>query len=157
MKTLWARLFGGFHAVVVLIVAGIGLAQNGRPDFTGTWRPTATSRGPVVESRIEIKQTASRFSIRHLLGSTTTGWSIYPTDGTMIKTKGRNRVETIGHWEKNMLILEVTGPGNAPWRRSTTRQTLWLSESGRVLTIQFHELSDKEADHDYAMEFERVQ
>jgi len=144
-------------AVLLLIVAEIGLGQSAKPDFTGMWRSTGISRGPVVKSMIEIKQTESTFSIRHILEKgTATDWHIYPTDGKVIKTRGRNHVENRGHWDANILILESTGPGNAPWRRSTERQVIRLSNDGRIMTIKFHELADKDSVHDYAVEAERV-
>jgi hypothetical protein len=144
-------------AVCIFIFAGIALGQNERPNLAGIWKATRISRGPVSESMLEIRQTESTLAMRQLLQSpATTEWSIYPTDGKVFKKKGRNRVENTGRWQKNILVLESTGPGNAPWRRSTMRQTLLTSASGRTMRIEFHELSDKNSVHDYDVEFERV-
>jgi len=83
-------------------------------------------------------------------------WSVFPTDGTRLKTKmGRHVVEKAGHWEASQLILRETGPGNAPWRRSTEERILSRSSAGR-LSVKVHHLSDTRREHDSSIEWEKV-
>jgi hypothetical protein len=143
-------------ALLMVVFVGLDLAQSTKPDLSGIWRSIDITRGPVVDSRLEIKQSQSTFAIRYLIeNSRATDWHTYPTDGTVLKTRGRNHTENTGRWQANTLVLESKGPGNAPWRRSTMRQIISLSENGRM-TISFHELSDKHSVHDYAVVFERI-
>ncbi len=69
---------------------------------------------------------------------------------------GRHLIERTGHWEDNQLVLQETGPGNAPWRRSTAQTILSLSGDARRMTIKLHNVGDKRSVHDYVIEFERV-
>src|ERR1700761_5528977 len=90
-----------------------GLGQSARPDFSGAWN--STGNGPSVKTIVEIKQTETTIAIRHIItGSSATVLALYPTNGTVVKTKGRNHVENTGYWQGRKLILETTGPGNAP-------------------------------------------
>jgi hypothetical protein len=153
------RKFSDSQTVLVLTFTLLALGQETKPNFMGAWRSISITRGPLTKSITQIKQTASTFAIRVIIpNEPPMDWSIYPTDGRMVTTKsGRNRIERTGHWERNKLILEETGPGNAPWRRSTERQVISLSENGGIMTTRFHNVSDRKGLHDYAIEFTRIE
>lgn len=136
------------------LVAAAG--PDGRPDFSGSWRSIAITKGPLVESAVEIQQTESSFSLRKTLGGPSTNVSVYPL-GTVAKTKmGRHTVSRSARWEGSRLILEETGPGNAPWRKSTELQIVSLSEDGRTMSILFHGSGDRDSKSDYRVDYERV-
>jgi hypothetical protein len=105
------------------------VGQNRQPDFTGVWRSMSITRGPLAKSITEIKQTDSTAALRSVIPNLPSmDWSIYSIDGKVLKTKmGRHLIESTGRCEGNQLILRETGPGNAPWRRSTERRILSLS------------------------------
>ena len=132
--------------------------QNTRPDFTGLWRSVSITLGPLTNSVEEIEQTDFTVALRPVISNEpSTGWVIYSTDGKVRRTKmGRHLIERTGHWEENQLVLQETGPGNAPWRRSTDQTILSLSGDARRMTIKMHNAGDKRSVHDYAIEFERV-
>jgi hypothetical protein len=132
--------------------------QNTRPDFTGVWRSVSITLGPLTNSVEEIKQTDFTVALRPVISNEPSiRWSIYSTDGKVMRTKmGRHLIERTGHWEENQLVLEETGPGNAPWRRSTDQTILSLSGDARRMTIKMHNVGDKRSVHDYAIELERV-
>jgi hypothetical protein len=133
-------------------------AQNARPDFTGVWRQVSTTRGPLIHSVMEIKQRESTLLLRPVLSEQSwMKWEVYSTDGTVMTTKiGRQVIERNGHWDGNQLVLQVTGPGNAPWRRSTEQRVLSLSQDRSRMIVKIHYLGDKRSVHDYAIESERV-
>jgi hypothetical protein len=104
----------------------------------------------------QIEQSESTISFRAIIPNEPVGWTVFPTDGKVITRKriGRKSNQKTGHWENGKLILEETGEGNAPWRRSTTREVISLSDDGRIMTIAFHIISDPT--HDYAIDYERT-
>ncbi len=132
--------------------------RNTRPDFTGVWRSVSITLGPLTNSVKEIKQTDFTVALRPVNSNESSiRWLIYSTDGKVMRTKmGRHLIERTGHWEENQLVLQETGPGNAPWRRSTDQRILSLSGDARRMTIKMHNVGDKRSVHDYAIEFERV-
>lgn len=148
----------GKQAALVLLLSlfGVAFGQNTGPNFTGTWRPIRIALGPVTGGLTQIEQSESTFAFRAIIPNEPVVWTVYPTDGKVITRKrtGRKSDEKTGHWESGKLILESTGEGNAPWRRSTTREVISLSENGRIMTITFHIVSDPA--HDYAIDYERV-
>jgi hypothetical protein len=130
-------------------------AEDVRPDFSGTWKAISITTGAVPDKSVaEIKQTDSTFAIRTLVeNGIRPGWSVYPTDGTVTKRGHGQRADTkTGHWEGKTLVLESTGPGNAPWRRSTTQELISLTEDGRVLKIRVHLPSDPSKDYEVSHE-----
>jgi len=134
-------------------------AQNARPDFTGLWRLVRTTLGPVTHSVIEIKQSESTVALRAVVpGSSLNYWDeVYSTDGRVLTTKvGRQLSERSGHWDGSQLVVQVTGAGNAPWRRSTEQRILSVSKDGSRLRMSIHNLADKRSVRDYATEWERV-
>jgi len=144
------------RTIPIFLLALLAFGQDTKPDFTGTWQ--VVDKDPShARPKNEIKQAGTTLSIKHLLeGGQTTEWSVYPTDGTVKKTKeGRHTITRTGRWEGRKLILEETGPGNAPWRSSTSREELTLSDDGKILTLSFHAKSG-DSRHDYKVEFERV-
>ena len=133
-------------------------AQNARPDFTGLWRLARTTLGPVIDSVIEIKQSESTVALRAAVpGSSSNYWEVYSTDGRVLTTKvGRQLSERSGHWDGSQLVVQVTGAGNAPWRRSTEQRILSVSKDGSRMRMSIHNLADKRSVRDYATEWERV-
>ena len=120
--------------------------------------PLSITLGPLSNSVEEIKQTDFTVALRPVISNEPSiRWSIYSTDGKVMRTKmGRHLIEPTGHWEQNQLVLEETGPGNVPWRRSTDQTILSLSGDPRRMTIKMHNVGDKRSVHDYAIELERV-
>ena len=143
---------------VGLFLSWFATGQNGRPDFTGIWRSVAITRGQNVESTAEIKQTPSSFSIKQSVrNGALAEWSVYPTNGTVTTTKfGWRSVEKSAHWEGNKLILEETGPGNAPWQRSTQRRIITFSKDSKSLSVSFYFVRGRASNFDYRVEYERV-
>lgn len=133
-------------------------AQNARPDFTGLWRLVRTTLGPVTHGVIEIKQSESSIALRPgVPGSSLNYWEVYSTDGRVLTTKvGRQLSERTGHWDGSQLVLQVTGAGNAPWRRSTEQRILSVSKDGSRMRMSIHNLADERSVHDYATEWERM-
>ncbi len=143
---------------LLLLALASAFGHNVRPEFAGVWSPIGARSGRLPRSIIEIKQTDFTVALRpEIPNQASVEWSVYPTDGTVMKVKlGRLRIERTGRWRGNELILRETGPGNAPWRRSTEQRILSLSIEGRRMTIAVHNLSDEKSIHDYAMTLERV-
>jgi len=144
------------QTIPILLLALSAFGQETKPDFTGTWQ-IVHNNPSYATVRSEIKQADNTISIKSPL---TVGqamkWSVYPTDGTVKKTKERRHTITrTGRWEGRKLILEETGPGNAPWLSSTSREELTLSDDGKILTLSFHSKGG-DTRHDYKVEFERV-
>jgi hypothetical protein len=139
---------------ILVLLASLAFGQDAKPDFTGTWQ--IISRHPSdARPKTEIKQAENTLSIKHLLDrGNSTDWAVYPTDGTVKTTKdGRHTITRTGQWEGRKLILKETGPGNAPWRRSTMHEELTLSDDGRTLTTFF---SYNDRSHDHTITSERV-
>src|SRR5579875_2970688 len=145
-------------AVWLLAFTLASRAQNARPDFTGLWRLVSTTLGPVTNAVTEIKQSESTLSLGAVVpGSSSIYWEVYSTDGRVLTTKvGRQLSERSGHWDGSQLVVQVTGPGNAPWRRSTEQRILSLSKDGSRMTMRIHNLGDKRSVHDYAIEWVRM-
>lgn len=146
------------RSVLLLVVALSTLGQGTKPNFRGTWKEVSISKGPLIGSVTELVESSTAVKIRVTspkAGSTT--WATYPINGKRVTEKvGRMRLERAGHWEQSQLVLEETGPGNPPWRRSTERRTLSLSEDGSVMTIQVHAVSDRKGTRDYSIECRRI-
>jgi hypothetical protein len=157
-RLLNVRQRSGKQASLVLLLSlfGVVFGQNTRPNFTGTWRSIRITLGPVTGVLTQIEQSESTIAFRAIIPNETVSWTVYPTDGKVITTKRswRKSDEKTGRWESGKLVLEETGPGNVPWRRSTTREVISLSEDGRIMTIAFHIISDPA--HDYAIDYERI-
>jgi hypothetical protein len=111
----------------------------------------------VADVLTQIEQTESTFAFRSLTPhQPALDWLVYPTNGKVITTKrtGHRSAEKTGHWEGQKLILESSGQGNAPWRRSVTREVISLSADGKTMTMAFHNVGAPE--HDYAIDFKRA-
>jgi hypothetical protein len=146
-------------AALLLLTSTLALlGQATHPIFTGIWSSASRTSGSVAASVTEIKQTGATIALRPVISNQPSQpWSIFSTDGKLLRDKvGRHVIERTGRWSGNRLILEETGPGNAPWRRSTEQRILSLSSDGNRLVIRVNNLRDKERRHDHSIESQRV-
>jgi hypothetical protein len=146
-------------AVWLLAFTLANRAQNARPDFTRLWPLVHTTLGPVTHSVIEVKQSESTIALRAVVpGRSLNYWDeAYSADGRVLTTKvGRQLSERSGHCDGSQLLVQVTGLGNAPWRRSTEQRILSVSKDDSRMRMSIQNLADKRSVHDYATEWERV-
>jgi len=152
------RRMSALRSLLLVIVALSTLGQVTKPNFSGTWKEVAVSKGSLTDSIAELEESSTAVKIRMTnprAGPTT--WATYPINGKRVIEKvSRMRLERAGHWEQAQLVLEETGPGNAPWRKSTERRTLSLSGDGSIMTIQVHAVSDRNGTRDYSIQFRRI-
>ncbi len=146
--------------LIAAICSGQVLCLGEGIDLSGVWKSMttrmATRTVPVSGSVMEIRQTNTTISLRPVTPGSKSDerwWIVYPIDGTVLSKKRRGHMATrfSGHWVGDRLVLETSGEGNLPWRRSKTTQILSLSENGKILTISFR-LNAPELNYDVVLD-----
>jgi hypothetical protein len=138
---------------VLLFLSSSVLAQDAKPNFTGTWEMVTGTRAGHAKTTTRIEQTDSTFAISPILpGSVVVDPVVYPIDGTETKQKiGRRLVKRKGHWEGAHLVLEVAGRFRG--RQRTTQQAIWFSYGGKIMNMSFHVIGgDPRRDYEFASE-----